>query len=67
MHEEGGTEPTIALLRRLDADARLTPGHDLGFLRFEPYAACALALHEGTLMLDMSAVICTQSFQQRDA
>jgi DNA-binding XRE family transcriptional regulator len=32
--EEGGTEPTIALLRRLaaalDADVRLTPGHDLG-------------------------------------
>ena len=32
--EEGGTEPTIALLRRLaaalDSDVRLTPGHDLG-------------------------------------
>jgi hypothetical protein len=32
--KEGGTEPTIALLRRLaaalDADVRLTPGHDLG-------------------------------------
>jgi ribosome-binding protein aMBF1 (putative translation factor) len=32
--EEGGTEPTIALLRRpaaaLDSDMRLTPGHDLG-------------------------------------
>ena len=30
--EEGGTEPTVALLRRLaaalDADVRLTPGHD---------------------------------------
>jgi hypothetical protein len=24
--EEGGTEPTIALLRRLDADVRLTAG-----------------------------------------
>jgi ribosome-binding protein aMBF1 (putative translation factor) len=28
--EEGGTEPTIALLRRLDADVHLTAGHDLG-------------------------------------
>jgi ribosome-binding protein aMBF1 (putative translation factor) len=32
--EEGGTEPAIALLRRLaaalDADVRLTAGHDLG-------------------------------------
>jgi transcriptional regulator with XRE-family HTH domain len=32
--EEGGTEPTVALLRRLaaalDADVRLTAGHDLG-------------------------------------
>jgi transcriptional regulator with XRE-family HTH domain len=32
--EEGGTEPTIALLRRLaaalDADTRRTAGHDLG-------------------------------------
>jgi hypothetical protein len=32
--EEGGTEPTIARLRRLaaalDSDVRLTPGHDLG-------------------------------------
>jgi hypothetical protein len=31
--EEGGTEPTVALLRRLaealDADVRLMPGHDL--------------------------------------
>ena len=41
--EEGGTEPTIALLRRLvaalDADVHLTAGHDLGSLRFEPHAA----------------------------
>jgi hypothetical protein len=32
--EEGGTEPTIALLRQLaaalDSDVLLTPGHDLG-------------------------------------
>src|SRR5260370_39420228 len=38
--EEGGTEPTIALLRRLtaalDADVHLTAGHDIGYLRFEP-------------------------------
>jgi transcriptional regulator with XRE-family HTH domain len=41
--EEGGTEPTIPLLRRLaaalDADVRLTPGHDLGSLWFETHAA----------------------------
>jgi transcriptional regulator with XRE-family HTH domain len=41
--EEGGTEPTIALLRRLaaalDADVRLTPGHDLGSVGFEGHAA----------------------------
>jgi transcriptional regulator with XRE-family HTH domain len=41
--EEGGTEPTIALLRRLaaalDADVRLTPGHDLGSVGFETHAA----------------------------
>ena len=41
--EEGGTEPTIALLRRLaaalDADVHLTAGHDLGSLWFEPHAA----------------------------
>ena len=34
--EEGGTEATIALLRRLDADEHLTAGHDLGSVRFEP-------------------------------
>jgi transcriptional regulator with XRE-family HTH domain len=38
--EEGGTEPTIALLRRLaaalDADVHLTAGHDLGSARCEP-------------------------------
>ena len=41
--EEAGTEPAIALLRRLaaalDADVRLTAGHDLGSLRFEPHPA----------------------------
>jgi transcriptional regulator with XRE-family HTH domain len=41
--EEGGTEPTIALLRRLaaalDADVRLTAGHDLGSVSFETDAA----------------------------
>ena len=41
--EEGGTEPAIALLRRLDAaldaDVHLTAGHDLGSARFEPHAA----------------------------
>jgi transcriptional regulator with XRE-family HTH domain len=38
--EEGGTEPTIALLRHLaaalDADVHLTAGHDLGSVWFEP-------------------------------
>jgi transcriptional regulator with XRE-family HTH domain len=41
--EEGGTEPTIALLRHLaaalDADVHLTAGHDLGSIRFENHAA----------------------------
>lgn len=41
--EEGGTEPTIALLRHLaaalNADVRLTPGHDLGSVGFETHAA----------------------------
>jgi transcriptional regulator with XRE-family HTH domain len=41
--EEGGTEPTIALLRRLaaalDSDVRLTAGHDLGSVWFETHAA----------------------------
>ena len=41
--EEGGTEPTVALLRRLaaalDADVRLTSGHDLGSVWFETHAA----------------------------
>jgi hypothetical protein len=41
--QEGGTDPAIALLRRLaaalDTDVRLTAGHDLGSLRFEPHAA----------------------------
>jgi hypothetical protein len=36
--EEGGTEPTIALLRHLaaalDTDVRLTAGHDLGSVWF---------------------------------
>ena len=41
--EEGGTEPTIALLRHLaaalDADVRLTSGPDLGSVWFESHAA----------------------------
>jgi transcriptional regulator with XRE-family HTH domain len=41
--EEDGTEPTIPLLRRLaaalNADVRLTPGHDLGSVWFETRAA----------------------------
>ncbi|WP_245646876.1 helix-turn-helix domain-containing protein [Microtetraspora niveoalba] len=41
--EEGGTPPTVALLRHLaaalDADVRLTSGHDLGSLWFEARAA----------------------------
>ncbi|WP_062349094.1 helix-turn-helix domain-containing protein [Herbidospora yilanensis] len=41
--EEGGTTPTVALLRllaaALDADVRLTAGHDLGSVWFEAHAA----------------------------
>ena len=41
--EEGGTEPAIALPGRLatalDAAVRLTAGHDLGPVRFEPHTA----------------------------
>lgn len=41
--EEGGTAPTLELLRllaeALDSDVRLTPGHDLGSLWFEGHAA----------------------------
>ncbi|GAA3213541.1 helix-turn-helix domain-containing protein [Nonomuraea helvata] len=41
--EEGGTAPTVALLRHLaaalDADVRLTAGHDLGSVWFEAHAA----------------------------
>jgi ribosome-binding protein aMBF1 (putative translation factor) len=41
--EEGGTEPTVALLRHLaavlDADVRLTASHDLGSVEFETHAA----------------------------
>jgi transcriptional regulator with XRE-family HTH domain len=41
--EEGGTEPTIALLRRLaaatDSDLYLTAGHNLGSVWFGSYAA----------------------------
>jgi transcriptional regulator with XRE-family HTH domain len=41
--EEGGTEPTVALPRRLatafNADVRLTAGHDLGSVWFETHAA----------------------------
>jgi len=40
--EEGGTEPTVALLRclaaALDADVRLTAGHGLGTAGFETRA-----------------------------
>jgi transcriptional regulator with XRE-family HTH domain len=45
--EEGGTEPTIPLLRRLaaalNADVRLTGGHDLGSVWFETHAALPAA------------------------
>ncbi|MEW1848051.1 helix-turn-helix domain-containing protein [Nonomuraea angiospora] len=41
--EEGGTAPTVALLRRLaaalEADVWLTSGHDLGSVWFEAHAA----------------------------
>jgi hypothetical protein len=41
--EEGGTEPTIALLQRLavalDADVHLIAAHDLGSAWFEPHEA----------------------------
>jgi transcriptional regulator with XRE-family HTH domain len=41
--EEGGTEPTVALLRRLaaafNAEVHLTAGHDLGSVWFETHAA----------------------------
>lgn len=41
--EEGSTEPTIPLLRRLaaalDADVRITAGDDLGSVGFESHAA----------------------------
>ena|SRR5450755_3493768 len=41
--EEGGTEPTVALLRclaaALNAEVHLTPGHDLGSVWFETHAA----------------------------
>jgi transcriptional regulator with XRE-family HTH domain len=41
--EEGGTEPTIPLLRHLaaalNADVHLTAGHDLGSVWFETHAA----------------------------
>ena len=41
--EEGGTPPTVELLRVFgaapDADVRLTPGHDLDSVTFEPRAA----------------------------
>ena len=41
--EEGGTEPTIPLLRRLaaalDADVRITAGDDLGSVGFESHGA----------------------------
>ncbi|MEV5609223.1 helix-turn-helix transcriptional regulator [Streptomyces sp. NPDC052225] len=41
--EEGGTQPTLDLLRRLagalEADVRLTSGHELGSLLFEAHVA----------------------------
>ncbi|SEG93251.1 hypothetical protein SAMN05444920_10874 [Nonomuraea solani] len=41
--EEGGTAPTVAPLRHLaaalDAEVRLTAGHDLGPVRSEAHAA----------------------------
>jgi transcriptional regulator with XRE-family HTH domain len=41
--EEGGTEPTVPLLRRLaaalNASVQLTPGHDLGSVTFQILAA----------------------------
>jgi transcriptional regulator with XRE-family HTH domain len=41
--EEGGTKPTLALLRSLAAalneDVRLTAGHDVGSVWFESHAA----------------------------
>ena len=41
--EEGGTEPTVPLLRRLaaalNATVHLTPGHDLGSVSFQTLAA----------------------------
>lgn len=41
--EEGGTEPTVPLLRRLaaalNATVHLTPGHDLGSVSFQILAA----------------------------
>jgi transcriptional regulator with XRE-family HTH domain len=41
--EEGGTAPTVALLRRLaaalNADVRLTSGHDAGSVEFETHDA----------------------------
>lgn len=41
--EEGGTQPTVALLRHLaaalNADVRLTSGHDMDSVWFEPHAA----------------------------
>jgi hypothetical protein len=56
--EEGGTEPTIALLRRLaaalDADVRLTAGHELRMVRTscsptsqaQPFPMCDNDRHE---------------------
>jgi transcriptional regulator with XRE-family HTH domain len=41
--QEGGTEPTVPLLRRLaaalNATVHLTPGHDLGSVTFQILAA----------------------------
>jgi hypothetical protein len=57
--EEGGTEPTISLLRRLaaalDADVRLTPGYDLGSVGSRPTPACAGA-DQGVLRVPIGKV-----------
>ncbi|MFC7329832.1 helix-turn-helix domain-containing protein [Marinactinospora rubrisoli] len=51
--KEGGTAPTVTLLRRLaaalNADVRLTAGHDIDSVRFEPHAAGPIRMWEGAL------------------
>lgn len=54
--EEGGTEPAIALLCRLaaalDADVRLTAGHDLGSPGSKPAQPDRLRPHRAPQSLD---------------